>query len=183
MASPLDPEKVARIEPVSIARRLFRLVPERYREEALSTVGSLQYGGRYNPPREFGVLYLGEDEEVCWAELRRRAGETEFLREPQVFAEVGVELERVLDLTDEEVLRELGIEEEELLKATGDEAEDYRLTREIARTARAAGFEALKVRSVTSRGSNLVVFTDKLSGSSRVELLELRPASWDSRAL
>lgn len=176
MAPSIDPEKVAGIRAASAEGRLFRLVPERYREEALSTVGSLIYGGRYNPPREFGVLYLGEDEEVCWAEIRRRTGSPEFLREPRVLAEVQVELERVLDLTDEEVLRELGIEEDDLVKATGDEAEDYRLTREIARAAREAGFEALKVRSVTSRGSNLVIFTDKLSGSSRVELHELRPA-------
>ena len=176
MASPLDPEKVARIRPASAEGRFFRLVPERYKEEALSTVGSLQYGGRYNPPREFGVLYLGEDEEVCWAEIQRRAGSPEFLRQPWVCAEVRVELERVLDLTDGEVLRDLGIEQDDLLISTGDEAEDYRLTRELARAAREAGFEALKVRSVTSRGVNLVVFTDKLSESSRVELLELRPA-------
>jgi len=140
MASPhkssLDPEKLLRIRPSSIEGRFFRLVPEKYQAEALSIAGSLQYGGRYNPPREFGALYLGEDEGVCWAEIRRRAGSPEFLREPRVLAEVEVELERVLDLADEEVLRELGIEEDDLLKATGDEVEDYHLTRELARLAR-----------------------------------------------
>ncbi|MFQ6090246.1 MAG: RES domain-containing protein, partial [Candidatus Bipolaricaulia bacterium] len=116
--------------------------------------------------------------QVCRAEIRRRVTDPKFLRQPLVCAEVQVTLRKVLDLSDDRVLRELGIERGDLMRVTGDEAEDYRLTREIARAARAAGFEALKVPSVTTCGSNLVVFSDRLSRSSGLELLDLRPVDW-----
>lgn len=34
--------------------------------------GALLYGGRYNPPDEYGALYLSDSPEACAAEMKRR---------------------------------------------------------------------------------------------------------------
>lgn len=174
-------ERIAAQRPIRIEGSFFRLISERYRDEITSTAGSFQHGGRYNPKRGFGVLYLSESEPVSRAEVLRAAGDPASLRGPFLCGEIRMVLERVLDLTDEEVLEELGIRREELLRDRGDRERDYRLPRRIARLARAAGFEALKVPSVTSRGANLVIFMENLSVEAQLEVIETRPMTFESK--
>lgn len=173
-------ERIAARKPIRIEGSFFRLVRPEYREEILSAAGSFRHGGRYNPKRGFGVLYLSESEQIGRAEALRAVGDPASLREPLICGEIRVVLERVLDLTDEEILEGLGIRREELLRDTGDRERDYRLPRRIARQARAAGLEALKVPSVTSRGANLVIFKENLSAEAQLELIETRPVTFES---
>lgn len=157
----------------------FRIVPARYEAEILSVEGSRRYGGRYNPKGEFGVLYLAEGEEVARAEVLRKVGEVpDALKEPRICGAVRVRLTKVLDLTDERILKGLGIRWEDLLQDTGDREKDYGLPRRVARAARAAGFEALRVPSVTSKGNNLVLFPENLSESSQVQVERKKPISF-----
>ena len=51
-------ERVVAQRPIRIEGSFFRLVSERYRAVIISSGGSFQHGGRYNPKRGFGVLYL-----------------------------------------------------------------------------------------------------------------------------
>lgn len=168
-------KRIAAVKPIRIRGTFFRTVLAKYRDAILSTAGSLQHGGRYNPKREFGPLYLSESEQVCKAEVLRTVDAPASFEEPRVCGRIHAALEKVLDLTDEQVLEELGIRRDELLQNTGDRERDYRLTRRIARLARALGFEALKTPSVTSQGDNLIIFMENLSPKAKVELLETRP--------
>jgi RES domain-containing protein len=172
-------ERIASQKPMRLKGSFFRIVPARYQDEILNTTGSFQHGGRYNPKREFGVLYLSESEEICKAEVLRMIDDPTLLKEPRICGKIQVVLQKVLDLTDEQVLEELGIRREELLQDTGDRERDYRLTRRIARLARAAGFEALQVPSVTSRGNNLVIFMENLSKRAKVKAVEKKPVAFD----
>ncbi|MGQ0548119.1 MAG: RES domain-containing protein [Armatimonadota bacterium] len=45
-----------------------RFVAELYKDDADSDQGALENGGRYNPRREFGALYLSESPAACRAE-------------------------------------------------------------------------------------------------------------------
>jgi RES domain-containing protein len=57
-------KRITALKPIGIQGSFFRIVLEKYREEILSTAGSLQHGGRYNPKRESATLYLSENEQV-----------------------------------------------------------------------------------------------------------------------
>jgi len=175
--APLE-ERLAAVEPTRLKGLCFRIVPARYEAEILSVEGSRRYG-RYNPKGEFGVVYLAEGEEVARAEVLRKVGEVpDALKEPYTCGAVRVQLTKVLDLADERVLKGLGIRREDLLQDTGDREKDYAVPRRVARAARAAGLEGLRVPSVTSKGSNLVLFPENLSESSQVQVEQKKPVSF-----
>lgn len=159
------PEKIRRIPLSRIRGSYFRIVSTKRADEILSTQGSFAYGGRYNPPNEFGALYLGETIQVCKQERKRKS--KDYLLAPQIIGKVKVSLEKVLDLTDPKILKRLGIRKEDLLHA-GDE-EIWDLTWAIARLAYQSGIEAILAPSVTKAGKNLIIF-DKYVG--KTELLE-----------
>ena len=86
-----------------------------------------------------------------------------------VLASVRVELHKVLDLTDPATLELLGIRREELVSP------DWRLTQELGRKIREAGFEAALVPSAATSGTNLALFLDRLQPASSVQLSDLEP--------
>lgn len=165
-------------EPCQLEGRFFRLVHQRYRDGLLSTQGSLKYGGRYNPPGAFGALYLADSEALAQTEVLRAVGDPSALAAVFVCGEIRVRLQRVLDLTDPQVLKALGIERTMLLADTDDRQRDHAFTRQLGQLARAAGFEALKVPSVTSQGANLVVFPENLSAPDQLDLRQIRDIEW-----
>jgi hypothetical protein len=75
-----------------------RIVAGVYHDRPLSLEGSVLYGGRYNPPGEFGALYCGLTTETCWAELERKH-EGRLKRSAFRVVRVSVRLQRILDLT------------------------------------------------------------------------------------
>jgi len=81
--------------------------------------GALLHGGRYNPPDEFGALYLSDSPEVCAAEMIRRP------RTPPdyVMGEIKVKAQKICDLTDPILLDRLGLEMDDLC------TDDWELTR------------------------------------------------------
>jgi RES domain-containing protein len=153
-----------RVSPRAIALkgRFYRMVSMKHKNEILDIQGSILAGGRYNPPHEFGALYLGETKEVCKAE-RMRKSKTPF---PMVIGEIEISLNKTLDLTDDKILEQLGINKKDLLRDMGDEAYDYKVTRNIARRVRREGIEGLIVPSVTGKGKNLVIFMENIKSES-----------------
>jgi len=147
----------------------FRLISSKHADEILSPLGSLEYGGRYNPPGEFGALYIGETREVCEAERNRKT--KDFLLVSQITGKIKVSCEKVLDLTDPKTLKKLGIKKEELLREEKDGGWD--LTWNIARLAYQFGIEAILAPSITGVGNNLVIF-DKYIKSGKVKLISKR---------
>lgn len=124
--------------------------------------GSLLYGGRYNPPSEFGALYCGSSSEICWAELENKH-EGPLRRSAFRVVRVAVRLQRVLDLTERAVQAMLGVTSPDLTRRA-----EYTLTQAIARAAREAGFEAILAPSSTGTGAILAIFADRLDDRSRV---------------
>ncbi len=71
-------------------------------------------GGRFNPPGEFGALYVSHDAATTRAELERRARRAGIEPEdlmPRSLVVVRLGLNRVLDLTDPEERAAVGLDE------------------------------------------------------------------------
>jgi len=162
----LSLEELSKIKLVSLSKVFFRLVALKHADEILSPQGSLKCGGRYNPAKKFGALYLGESENVCKAEKYVRAKPD--LLDSQVLGKVRVSLKKVLDLTNINNLKKLGIKKEDLIykKSKGG----WNLTCQIARLAYQMGIEAILAPSSTGEGDNLVVF-DKYVKEEKIELI------------
>ena len=123
---------------------------------------SFLYGGRYNPPQEFGVLYLSVSKECAFKEkLRQVKGRKDNLL-PQVAASFDVKIVRALNLLDAAVLEKIGVIQEDLIRNN-----DFFVPQSVAREARNVGFEALITFSaVGEECCNLVVFKDRLAPPS-----------------
>lgn len=140
-------------------------------EAALS--GSLRSGGRFNPSGEFGAIYVSLEKETAIAELQRRAAQTgigvnELL--PRILLVVEADLQRVLDLTDEDTRRGWGLPSE------GITSDDYQPCQEVGQAARRAGYEAVLFPSAARAGGrNLAIFTDRLRPGSALEVKEQKP--------
>jgi RES domain-containing protein len=159
---------LAGIAPIRLAgRRWYRLVSARYREALSSERGAYLAGGRYNPPEQFGALYLGESPGVCRVELARQD-----LRSLSrfVLGTFRVTLAKVCDLTDPAVLRALGIKRNDLVQ------DDWLPTQQLGTLIREAGFEAALVPSAAGPHVNLVIFTDRLSDESEVRIEDVQDA-------
>jgi RES domain-containing protein len=147
----------------------------------LATTGSLNAGGRFNPPNEFGALYTSLEPNTAAKEvargLRQRGVDPDQFPEGAWWVyELEVKLESVLDLTDADVLQKSGIPENSLIGT------DVNATRQIAAEPRKRGYEALLVPSAAVAGSkNLVIFLDK--ASSRPNALSSRPVSFREKTV
>jgi len=137
---------------------------------------SARVGGRFNPPGEFGAIYVALDRETAVAEFERRVTESGLPREhfhPRVVLRLRARLSRVLDLTDDAVRGSLGMT---LQKIVG---EDWSPTHAAGRQARTAGYSAVRFPSATGKGQNLAIFLDVLPRGDHVTmegLQELDPA-------
>lgn len=141
---------------------MYRVVREGL--DPLATAGSLQAGGRFNSPGEFGALYTSFEaatavQEVGKALRQRGIDPTQFPPGSWWIYELEVVLGAILDLTDSGVLRQMRIQKDSLMGS------DLGVTRKIAAEAREAGCQALLVPSAAVPESrNLVIFPDKLPG-------------------
>ena len=52
----------------------YRIVAEKWREAPLSTIGSVRFGGRYNAPNSFPVLYSADSQLTAMIEQRGEIG-------------------------------------------------------------------------------------------------------------
>lgn len=162
----LSLEEISKIKPVSLSKVFFRLVALKHAEEILSPQGSLKCGGRYNPAKKFGALYLGESENVCKTEKYVRAKPD--LLDSQVLGKIRVSLKKVLDLTNINNLKKLGIKKEDLMYKKSEGG--WNLTCRIAHLAYQMGIEAILAPSTTGEGDNLVVF-DKYIKEDKIKLI------------
>lgn len=132
--------------------------------------GARRFGGRFNPPKSFPVVYLCLTRPCVVAELTRQAERQGIsvadLLPREVWA-VQVELDGVLDLTDPDVLDQLDLDPADLTR------EGRELTHEIGEAAFEQGFQAVRSRSATGVDEVLAVFVERLAGAVMdVELVE-----------
>jgi len=161
----LSLREISKIKLVSLSKIFFRLVLLIHTNEILSPQGNYNCGGRYNPPREFAALYLGESENVCKAE---RIAKTPALFAPQILGKIEVSLGKVLDLTDDTNLEKLGLKKEDLIYKKIEDG--WNLSQQIARLAYQIEVEAILFPSSTGKGNNLVVF-DKHIKKENIKLI------------
>lgn len=165
----VKPSTFQRLLSVPLQGKFFRIVSQKHKDEILNTQGSFEFGGRYNSPGVAGVLYLGESKEVCKAERERKSPSSILL--PQVIATIKVSLQKVLDLTNPNILKILRIKKQNLLRSNEEEDDGYELPRKLASQAYRNGYEALLVPSATGKRKNLVVFLNNCLKGSIVEVI------------
>jgi RES domain-containing protein len=133
--------------------------------EPLSGEGARIHGGRFNPPGSFPVLYLCQSRPCVVAELQR-LGERQVIGVegllPRMLYRYEVTLDRVLDLTVDEVRAEVGLSLDIL---TGP---DLTTCQELGVTLHALGAQGIKSPSATGVGEVLAVFV-QLIGLGRLE--------------
>jgi len=153
-------ERFNKVSPTTLTTFCYRIVREEF--DPLSTDGSMQISGRYNIKGKFGVLYAGESQAVCEAEiLRKTCGlPTKFKYK---LAKLKVSFKKVLDLTDKATLKALKINESQLID------EDHTLTQKIAYFAYHNGYEALIAPSTTNKGNTIVLFPDNFAKKSSLK--------------
>src|SRR5438874_12955534 len=81
----------------------FRLILARYSATALSSIGSMRVGGRYNPPQSFEALYLSFDPVTALREVEALVETADGLRgvkgPPRILLSVDYRLQAVTDFT------------------------------------------------------------------------------------
>ena len=136
---------------------------------ALSGDGARRFGGRWNPPRTFPVVYCALEPETADAEAARSRARAAMRGDPSNrtdLREIDVSLTRVLDLTRKAHRDQLGITLDELA------AEDPAVARSIGDAAHHLGFEGVLAPSATGAGTVLAVFVDILSAASSIEVVD-----------
>ena len=124
--------------------------------------GARRFGGRFNPPHSYPVIYLCTTRPCVVAELTRQARRQGLAAEdllPRELWQVTAALTKVLDLTDAETLQVLGIEPEELVR------DDLQLTHEIGGVAHEHRFQAIRSASVTGVDNVVAILPENLAGA------------------
>ncbi|MHB8303662.1 MAG: RES family NAD+ phosphorylase [Acidobacteriaceae bacterium] len=152
----------------------FRVIPDRWRITPLSAIGSLDRGGRYNPPSAFSVLYTADSQLTALREVDAlfvdEQGKLRGVpRNPDLVLTPECTLLRVLDLTAPDMHADLGTSREELValspsrflaNARGRLTPTQRLGLACFRTGH---ISALKVPSAAhSDGSCFAIFPESL---------------------
>ena len=167
--------------PVEPRRGLaFRLILARYAATALSSIGSLRAGGRYNMRGEFEALYLASSPVTALREVEALVATAEGLRgvkgPPRILLSIDYELQAVVDLTEPKAQQLLDSSLAELsapwraLNAAGTTAPTQLLGSVVHEL---SVIEALRVPSARDPATdNVVIFPDRLRSTSTVRVFD-----------
>lgn len=133
------------------------------------------FGGRWNPPDSFAVVYCGLDVSTVVDEfhrLARRQGIAARGFLPRELYRLSVDLHAVLDLRDDDARRAIGLSDREL------RSDDLSACQAIGAAAHSVGIEGILAPSAANGGTALAVFLDALRPDSSIELTGLE-AVWE----
>jgi RES domain-containing protein len=158
----------------------YRLIPAKYAGSALSSIGSLKKGGRYNPKEAFEVLYLAESPITALQEVNiiklTDAALLSTKSSPRILLSVEVTLQTVLSVADPQVQEALGTNLQELtgswiaMNASGHMAPTQALGLEAYNH---GSIEALRVPSAQdAKAINLAVFPDRIRTGSHLRVFD-----------
>jgi len=136
--------------------------------------GARRFGGRYNPPRSFPVIYLCLTKCCVAAELTRQAVRQSVQVEdllPRELWSIATDLERVLDFTEDSVCVAAAVGPADLVRP------GHGFTQQIGEAAHERGIQAIKSPSATGVDDVLALFPENLgSATMQLELVEV----WES---
>jgi RES domain-containing protein len=124
--------------------------------------GARRFGGRFNPPHSFPVIYLCTTRPCVVAELTRQADRQGLTIDdllPREIWRVTVELTKVLDLTHHATWEALDIDPTDLVR------DDLQLTREIGKAAHEHRFQAIRSASATGVDDIVGIMPENLAGA------------------
>ena len=174
MAS-FDPTRLNGVGLVGLARVGYRHQAPGF--DPRSSEGARRFGGRYNPPRSFPVIYLCLTRRCVAAELKRQAIRQGIQVEdllPRELWSIATDLEKVLDLSDASVLTAAGVRPADLVRP------GHALTQQIGEAAHERGIQAITAPSATGVDEVLALFPENLGGATlQVELVEMWESSQD----
>ena len=145
--------------------------------DPISGEGARRFGGRFNPPGSYPVLYLCSTRACAVSELRRQAvrqvaGVEGLL--PRELWIVTTRLWQVLDLTRPKNLEVLGVTGPDLVR------DDHGFTQDLGRRAQKSGLQAIRTPSATGTDDVFAIFLPNLgSAELRVELIETWTSATD----
>ena len=155
-----DPSKLAEVAGKSLSVRGYRNQATGF--DPRSGEGARRFGGRFNRPHSYPVVYLCTTQPCVVAELTRQARRQGLTVEdllPRELWMVTVVLTKVLDLTDADTLQALGVEPDELVR------DDLQLTHEIGGAAHEHRFQAIRSASVTGVDDVVAILPENLAGA------------------
>ena len=158
----------------------YRLIHAKYAGSALSSIGSLKFGGRYNPPQAFEALYLASHPVTALAEVnavvQTASGLSGVKGPPRILLSIDYRLSAILDLNNLDIQNALETSLPELIapwrpiNAQGIIAPTQMLG---SAAYERRSIEALKVPSARDSSTvNLVVFADRLLGNSSLRVYD-----------
>jgi RES domain-containing protein len=167
-------EILDQLEPLPFRGEAYRHIAARW--HPLSGAGARSQGGRWNPPESFATLYLALTKDTAVEEFRRMARRSgrdpdEFL--PRRLYRLRLELQAVVDLTDESSLPEP-------LKLLDLGSDDLSTTQAIGEAGQYLGWEGIRAPSAACEGDVLAVFMDRLEPDSLIEPVDFE--TWPSRS-
>lgn len=146
---------------------VYRQCAPEHTDLATTLAQNHRHGGRFNPPGEFGALYVAAERETALRELARQAAFLGFAVDeilPRTMLRLRLHVQRVLDLTDETVCNAWGLSSLDMSQLPHGDCW------EIARAAHRSGYEAIRFCSATGSGVCLAVFTDRFSPGSSLDV-------------
>jgi RES domain-containing protein len=134
------------------------------------------FGGRYNPPGEFGALYTASDEDTAWAEIAARFRREGILGLPPEMGLLRIVIRegRYVDLTDADVQPAWQVDAA-VLEAS-DPTEDQRDACHVIGRAVRAVADFLLAPSAREEGANIPLFADRDGGGLVMDLSSVSPA-------
>ena len=163
-----------KIKGISLQRPFYRFMSMKYAKKPLSALGSSISGGRYNHIGTFEILYVAPDPQTSVEETITNPS---FLFPPKVMITIEVDLQRVLDFSDPEILASLDVDNMKLSlpwrkKQDIDQIEAY--TQTIGRLVYESNIlEGLLYPSAKVPGRyNLAIFPDLLLPGSSVKVYD-----------
>jgi RES domain-containing protein len=98
----------------------YRIIAEKWRDNPLSAIGSIERGGRYNEPKAFPVLYTAISRLTALLEVQALFTTADGQlhdapRDPELMLTLECALERALDLTKPDLYGDLGTSRDELV--------------------------------------------------------------------
>ena len=171
---PFDLSKIATLPGSGLSLKGYRNQASGF--DPRSGDGARRFGGRFNRPQSYPVVYLCTTRPCVVAELTRQARRQGLAVEdllPRELWLVTAALTKVLDLTDTDTLQALGVEPDELVR------DDLHLTHEIGEAAHEHRFQAIRSASVTGVDDVVAILPENLAGAALVaELVQ----AWSTAA-